>query len=41
LITLKFYPNSVEDESDKSVNNIEKTEFSKTVNFGKNVIIGH
>ena len=41
LITAKFYPNSVEDEFDNSVNNIEKTEFSKTVNFGKNVLIGN
>ena len=40
LVTEKFYPNSTEDEFDKSVNNIEKTNYNNTVNFGKNVLIG-
>ena len=41
LISAKFYPNSIEDEFDNSVNNIEKTDFKTTVNFGKNVLIGN
>ena len=41
LISAKFYPNSIEDEFDNSVNNIEKTDFKTTVNFGMNVLIGN
>jgi UDP-3-O-[3-hydroxymyristoyl] glucosamine N-acyltransferase len=40
LITSKFYPNSINDDFDKSVNDINKTEFNNIVNYGKNVLIG-
>jgi len=40
LITQKFYPKSIEDEYDNTVENIEKLNFKTNVNFGKNVLIG-
>ena len=40
LITEKFYPQSSEDEFDKSVKKIEETNFSKKVKYGNNVLIG-
>ena len=40
LITQKFYPKSIEDEYDNSVENIDKLNFKTNVNFGKNVLIG-
>ena len=40
LITQKFYPNSIEDEYDKSAININDTNFKDTVKAGKNVLIG-
>ena len=39
-ITKIFYPDSVEDNFDNHVENIEKTSFSKKIMFGKNVLIG-
>ncbi len=40
LITQKFYPKSIEDEYDNSVQNIDKTSFKTNIDFGKNVLIG-
>ena len=40
LITQKFYPKSIEDEYDNTVENIDKLSFKTNVNFGKNVLIG-
>ena len=40
LITSKFYPDSVDDDFDKTVVDISKTEFKDKVKFGKNVLIG-
>ena len=40
LVTEKFYPNSVNDTFDNSVNEIQNTKFKDTVQFGKNVLIG-
>ena len=37
-ITQKFYPNSVEDEYDNTVIDINKSEFAQTTNAGKNVL---
>ena len=39
-ITKIFYPDSVTDNFDVSVENIDKTEFKDKVKFGKNVLIG-
>ena len=39
-ITKIFYPESVTDDFDASVEDISKTSFSKKVDFGKNVLIG-
>jgi UDP-3-O-[3-hydroxymyristoyl] glucosamine N-acyltransferase len=41
IITTKFYPDSINDEFDKTVEEINKTKFNKKVKFGKNVLIGH
>ena len=38
-ITEKFYPNSIEDDFDKDVTNIEKTEHNDVI-YGKNVLVG-
>jgi UDP-3-O-[3-hydroxymyristoyl] glucosamine N-acyltransferase len=40
IITAKFYPDSINDDFDITVNDINNTEFNKKVNFGKNVFIG-
>ena len=40
LVTQKFYPNSIEDEYDKSAININDTNFKATVKTGKNVLVG-
>ena len=39
-ITEKFYPNSIRDDFDKTVQNINETNFKNKVKFGKNVLIG-
>ena len=39
-ITKEFYPNSITDDFDSTVNDIKKTKFKKKVKFGKNVLIG-
>ena len=40
MITKKFYPNSVTDDFDFNVNEINKTKYKKKVKYGKNVLIG-
>ena len=40
IITQKFYPNSIEDEYDKSTININDTNFKDIVKTGKNVLVG-
>ena len=40
LITAKFYPNSINDDFDNTVSDINKTEFNNNVKYGKNVLIG-
>ena len=40
LITAKFYPNSINDDFDNTVNDINKTKFTNNVKYGKNVLIG-
>jgi len=40
LVTAKFYPDSINDDFDKTVNNINETQFKNKVNYGKNVLIG-
>jgi UDP-3-O-[3-hydroxymyristoyl] glucosamine N-acyltransferase len=40
LITAKFYPNSINDDFDNTVNDINKTQFNNNVMYGKNVLIG-
>jgi len=40
MITKKFYPNSITDDFDFNVKEINKTSFKKKVKFGKNVLIG-
>jgi UDP-3-O-[3-hydroxymyristoyl] glucosamine N-acyltransferase len=40
VITAKFYPDSINDDFDTTVKNINETEFNNKVNFGKNVLIG-
>ena len=39
-ITKIFYPESVTDDFDKTVDDINNTKFKEKVNFGKNVLIG-
>jgi len=39
-ITKRFYPNSVEDEYDNTVIDINKSEFAQTTNAGKNTLVG-
>jgi len=39
-ITKIFYPDSITDDYDNTVNNIYETEFKDKVKFGKNVLIG-
>jgi UDP-3-O-[3-hydroxymyristoyl] glucosamine N-acyltransferase len=40
IITAKFYPDSINDNFDITVNDIDKTKFKNTVTFGTNVLIG-
>ncbi len=40
IITSKFYPDSINDHFDVTVDNINKTVFNDKVKFGKNVLIG-
>ena len=40
LITAKFYPDSINDDFDITVQDINKTEFKNKVKSGKNVLIG-
>ena len=40
LVTQKFYPNSIEDEYDKSAIDINDTNFKDIVKTGKNVLVG-
>ncbi len=40
IITSKFYPDSVNDDFDDTVEEISNTKFNDTVKFGKNVLIG-
>jgi len=39
-ITKIFYPDSISDDFDISVEQIEKTEFKEKVKFGKNILVG-
>ena len=39
-ITSIFYPESINDDFDETVNDISKTEFNNKVKYGKNVLIG-
>jgi len=39
-VTAKFYPESINDNFDDTVNEIKNTEFKDKVKFGKNVLIG-
>ncbi len=40
MITKKFYPNSVTDDFDFNVNEINETKHKKKVKYGKNILIG-
>jgi len=40
IITAKFYPDSINDNFDHTVNEINDTEFKDKIQFGKNVLIG-
>ena len=40
IVTAKFYPESINDDFDNTVNNIDNTEFNNKVKYGKNVLIG-
>ena len=40
IITAKFYPDSINDNFDTTVEEINNTKFNDTVKFGKNVLIG-
>jgi len=40
IITAKFYPESIHDNFDTTVDDIGKTEFNNKVKYGKNVLIG-
>jgi UDP-3-O-[3-hydroxymyristoyl] glucosamine N-acyltransferase len=40
IITSKFYPDSINDDFDTTVNNINKTEFNNKVKYGENVLVG-
>ena len=39
-ITKIFYPNSITDDYDNTVKNLNETEFKDKVKFGKNILIG-
>ena len=40
MITSKFYPDSINDDFDNTVEEINKTKFNDKVEFGKNVLLG-
>ena len=40
IITAKFYPDSIEDSFDDTVQEIDQTKFNDFVKYGKNVLIG-
>jgi UDP-3-O-[3-hydroxymyristoyl] glucosamine N-acyltransferase len=40
IVTAKFYPKSIYDDFDESVEKINDTKFSHKVKFGKNVLLG-
>ena len=40
IVTSKFYPDSINDDFDNTVDEIKKTKFNDKVKFGKNVLIG-
>ncbi len=40
IITSKIYPNSIEDEFDKNVKNIEQLKLKDNVEIGKNILVG-
>ena len=40
MITNIFYPNSITDDFDNNMKEIEKTSFKKIIKFGKNVLLG-
>ena len=40
IITAKFYPESINDDFDNTVEGINKTKFNNKVEFGKNVLLG-
>ena len=40
MITKVFYPTSITDDFDSTIDKIEKTSYAKEVKFGKNVLIG-
>ena len=40
IITAKFYPDSINDDFDTTVSDINKAEFDSKIKFGKNVLIG-
>ena len=40
VVTAKFYPDSINDDFDNTVNDINKTEFNNKVRYGKNVLVG-
>ena len=40
IVTAKFYPDSINDDFDNTVEKISKTKFNDKVVFGKNVLIG-
>ncbi len=39
-LTAKFYPESINDDFDNSVTNIQETDIKNNIKFGKNVLIG-
>jgi UDP-3-O-[3-hydroxymyristoyl] glucosamine N-acyltransferase len=40
-VTAQFYPDSINDDFDQTVQNIDDTKFNDKVKFGKNVLIGN
>ena len=41
IVTSKFYPDSIDDNFDETVENIHNTKYKDKVKFGKNVLIGN
>ena len=40
IVTAKFYPDSINDNFDETIEEINNTKFNDKVKFGKNVLIG-